>query len=271
MSWLSVQLKNKWTALENRKVKVTRVLTNHLVAVLLGMMAVMAVRAETIEVVTEEYPPFNYSEGSEIKGLSTEVVRAVLREAKLEGKITVVPWARALSYSQENSNVLIYTIGRNAKRESLYKWIGPIAQNSSVLFALSKRTDIKINSLEDAKQYSIATVNEDVREQYLVQKGFVKGKGIDSSNKYEQGFQKLNAGRVDLWSINELVGYWIANEEKMPKTALRKVFQLSEVSGDYYMAFSQKTSDELVSRLRAALDKVKQSGEYERIQKKYMN
>lgn len=42
-------------------------------------------RAESLTIVTEEMPPFNYTENGNVTGMATEVVRAVLDRAALSG------------------------------------------------------------------------------------------------------------------------------------------------------------------------------------------
>ena len=71
--------------------------TSVLCVLLVGSAIAMAsrARAETIKVLTEEFPPYNYTEDARITGFSTEVVQAVLKEAKIQGDFQSMPWARA--------------------------------------------------------------------------------------------------------------------------------------------------------------------------------
>ena len=76
-----------------------------------------------LEIVTENWRPYNYSEGGDIKGHSTEILEKVLRRSGIKYKIKVYPWARAYKIAQNRKNVLIYTIMRIPSREYLFKWI----------------------------------------------------------------------------------------------------------------------------------------------------
>ena len=66
-----------------------------------------------------------------------------------------------LCHGAKRPDVLIYSIGRTAQREKLFKWVGVIAPTQYYLFSLPQR-NLKLQRLEDAKEYQIATVNEDV-------------------------------------------------------------------------------------------------------------
>jgi len=226
---------------------------------------------QSLRIVTEEFPPYSYTQNGEIRGLSTEVVRAVLKELNMDTSIEVFPWARALKTAAQHPNVLIYSIGRIPGRERHYKWVGVIAPAEFYLFALKERPEIRIDDLEDAKQYTIATVNQDVREQYLISKGFQKGKQLRSTRRYAQGFEKMLLGRVDLWAMNELVAYWIIKQSGHdPEKVLSKKYHLADLSSEgYYMAFGERTSNALVTRFRKALEAVKRNGTYARIQDNY--
>lgn len=75
---------------------------------------------KNIEIVTEEYPPYNYSDNNgKVIGINTEIIQAILNEIKISGKITIYPWKRAQIIAQHNPNVLIYSIVRNPTREKI--------------------------------------------------------------------------------------------------------------------------------------------------------
>lgn len=57
----------------------------------------MPVHAEgpELEMVTEEWPPYNYTGNGKITGISTRVVTETLHRAGIRFRITVYPWKRA--------------------------------------------------------------------------------------------------------------------------------------------------------------------------------
>lgn len=234
--------------------------------------AVSAGAAEPIRIVTEEFPPYNLTENGKITGLSTEVVEAVLKEVGEQAGIQSMPWARAYDIALNTPNVLIYSIARTAKRETLFKWVGVVAPSEWILFS-RRGGNAKITRLEDAKAYQTATVNEDAGEQYLVSNGFVIGQNLQSSNKYEFNYEKLRVGRVDLWVANNLVARYLARRAgDDPDAVLVQALALPDLGGTegLYMAFSTKTPDATVERFRRGLVAIKKNGTYDALKKKWL-
>lgn len=235
------------------------------------LSAVLWAETAPLQVVTEEFPPYNYTENNKITGVSTEVVKAIVKELAIQATFRSYPWVRAYNTALTKPNVLIYSIGRNEKREKLFKWVGVIAPAKFYLFTLKRRDDIQINELEDAKQYLIGTFRESVREQYLLSKGFKKNVNILSYYDYKRGLTMLVNKRVDLWSMNELLAYYICKEMGyQPDKLLRTAYFLAELSPEgYYMAFNKDTDDNLVSKFKQGLETIKNNGVLQKIHTKY--
>lgn len=225
----------------------------------------------SIRILTEEFPPYNYTEAGEITGFSTAVVRAVLAEIGMHGEFQSMPWARAYQTAQSSEGVLIYSIGRNPQRESLFKWVGVIAPVQYHLYSLRER-GLKLSHLDEAKQYQIGTVNEDIGEQYLLSKGFLKGKNLQSSTRYEINYEKLKLGRVDLWIMSELVAAYLSRQAgDDPAKVLAPSYDINDMGDSgYYMAFGARTPDPLVERFRQGLQAIKSNGTYDALKKKWL-
>jgi len=228
-------------------------------------------RAESLKILTEEFPPFNYTENGKITGFSTEVVRAVLKEVKMEGKFQSMPWARAYETAQSADSVLIYSMGRTPQREKLFKWVGVVAPTQHYLYSLPQRK-LVFEQLEQAQAFQIGTVNEDVGEQFLISQGFIKGKNLQSSIKYELNYEKLKLGRVDLWIIPDLVATYLARKAgDDPTKTLARSYAVRELDGGgLYMAFGIHTPDTLVQRLSKGLAAIKTNGTYDALKKKWL-
>jgi len=226
---------------------------------------------DALRIVTEEFPPYNMTQNGKITGLATDVLQAVLKEVNMQGNIQSMPWARAYEVAQSSDTVLIYSITRTPARENLFKWIGVVAPADWCLFSLQGKP-IKLSHLDEAKARQVATVNQDVGEQFLVSKGFAIGKNLQSSAKYEFNYEKLKLGRVDLWVSNVLVAAHLARQAgDDPAKTLTCVYPLEELSSESNsMAFSLKTPDELVVRFRAALEAIKKNGTFDALKRKWL-
>ena len=244
-----------------------------LVALLLGVSSGTAslAQAESLKIVTEEFPPYNYTEDGEVTGFSTEVIRAVLKEVQMTGEFQSMPWARAYETAKSSDSVLIYSIGRTPQREKLFKWVGVVTPIQHYLYSSPQRK-LVFDQLEQAKPYQIATVNEDVGEQFLITKGFVKGKNLQSSSKYEVNYEKLKLGRVDLWIMTDLGAAYLARKAgDDPQKTLARSYTMRDLDGEgLYLAFGIRTPDTLVERLRKGLATIKKNGTYDALKKKWL-
>jgi polar amino acid transport system substrate-binding protein len=244
-------------------------------ALLLALLACCAspvMAGDEIRIVTEELPPFNMTQDGRLTGMSTEVVQAVLKEVGMQASIQSMPWARAYDIALNSENVLIYSILRTPQRDKLFKWVGVIAPTHWYLYSKPDR-NIRLASLDDARKYQIATVKEDAGEQYLVSKGFVVGKNLQSNNKYEYNYEKFKAGRVDLWITIEVNARYLMRQagDDPNKTAVRALSLPDLGSNDgLNMAFGPKTPDALVERFRKGLETIRRNGTYDAIVKKWL-
>ncbi|MFY7866360.1 substrate-binding periplasmic protein [Roseateles sp.] len=246
-----------------------QVLRRDLLLAGLGLAAAPSMAVPSLRILTEEAPPFNYSENGIAQGLCTELVQAVLRELQISAPIEFLPWARAYDVAQHSGNVLIYSIARTEQREHLFKWVGLLTQTEYSLFALAKRA-LKLNQLSDALQLQTATVNADVAEQFLEERGFVRGRHLQSGSRNELNLEKLRLGRVDLWITADVMARYLARQTGQDfNRLLVKALALPELNVSYYMAFGPATPDERVALFRRGLEAIKKSGQYELIRRKW--
>ena len=209
-----------------------------------------------IRVLTSEFPPYNYNYNGVLVGVSVDVVRAVLAEAGVQAEIESVPWARAYQRAQADANILIFSITRTVERESLFKWVGTIAPVDYSFFARKDR-GLRLNSLDGARQFRIATAHDDVVDQLLDRLGFPHVEDVGGQGAYEQNVRKLLAGRVDLWGVATLPAIHFLQSAD-PQSRIERVGPISELDSEgMYIAFGAKTADDVVAHFRHALERVK--------------
>lgn len=246
-----------------------------IVSVLLFWLAVAApAAAESLTVVTEEMPPFNYSENGKVTGMATEVVRATLERADLPGEFQVLPWKRAYQTALDRPDVLIYSIGRNPEREDKFQWVGVIAPVNLYFFKLRRRDDIALGAVADARQYKIGAVSGDYTADFLRSRGFEPDVNLDVTGSFTLNLRKLFGGRIDLVLVDELTIAALLREEAASGRPYRmadldKALFVEELSTGMYMAFSRGTSEATVAAAREALAAIKADGAYDAILERY--
>ena len=232
------------------------------------LIAAVPAVAGSITAVTEEMPPFNYTEDGRITGFSTEIVKEVFRRADIQAEFRVYPWKRAYEIALKQPNTLIYSIGRNPDRENRFKWVGVIAPVNIYFCKLADRDDIVIETVADAGKYRIGAVRDDYTTQYLESQGL--SDALDISNSYLLNVRKLLGGRVDLICVDELtlashIRAEAAAGRKASMDGVEKALLLEDISTGMYMAFSLGTPDATVERCRTVLAEMKADGTYDRI------
>lgn len=239
-----------------------------LLAVLTGILWAASAESQTLTVVTEEYPPYNFQDvqTKKISGMATEVVQEILKRTKTPYKLGIYPWARAYQMAQDAPNVLIYSIGRNGQRENLFKWVDVIAPYDVYLYRLKSRPEVKVTRMADIKHFRIGAVRDDVRAQYLDKAGVPLDLVIeDSANA-----KKLASQRIDMFPIDELALVALYKREGLEPGSVVKAFKLEALSAGLYMAFSKQTPDETVRKCKAALAEIKRDGTFDKIRVKYL-
>jgi polar amino acid transport system substrate-binding protein len=132
--------------------------------------------------------------------------------------------------------------------------------------------DIKLKSLEDAKNYMTGTIIGDLRESYLIEHGFWQGNNVESVTSNEMNYEKLKARRIDLWPATaEGMAYIVRKAGDDPRQMLKPVWEITDFTADSanYMAFGAQTGDDVVEVFRQGLVKIKSNGVYAAILRKW--
>jgi len=230
-----------------------------------------------VSVVTCIEPPYQIQEKDRpLTGVSVELVRMMLKEAGVDPKIQVYPWARAYSMAQRQENVMLFSILRNPPREKLFKWVDTLHPFHVYLYRLKNRPDIVVNTLDDARKYRIGVLRDDSRNIFLRSQGF--GDNLDEVTLDSQNIKKLFLGRIDILPSDPIVlSYWfkVMNNDPMSlqKYDMKKVesiYHVAGADGENYVAMSPQTDDRVVKHFRRALNRVKASPQYRQLLDEYM-
>lgn len=211
--------------------------------------AAAATDQEKITVVTENLAPFNYINNGQVNGICTVKVKQVMESLGFaDTKIRVLPWARAYNMAIHDENVLIYSMLRTAEREEFFQWVAKLADIRVVVFRLKNRTDIKIENLEDMRNYSMAAFVDSAAHHYFQVKKF---KDISVVGVYESMIHLLVNGRVDIIPAME-TGFMATAEKFGFVDQIELIYNIKDLEKPLYAAFGNKTSPELVKKFQNA-------------------
>ena len=241
--------------------------------ILAGCLAVFLstlAAAEPLRVVTEDWPPYNYTEDGKVVGLATEMVRAILDRAGVEYTLECLPWARAYGLALNDPNVLIYSILKVGDREPLFKWVRMDGFGVDMfLLRPQYRREIKVSTIEEAKGYRVGVTRESATHHFLLSKGFTENTNLFPVRceflnilKSEPHNERIDLTTGDLSSVR----YWLrlagkADDYWEPVVPL--------FHRDLYMAFSLRTPDDVVEQVRRACRQLGDEGGLEAIQQQF--
>jgi polar amino acid transport system substrate-binding protein len=215
------------------------------------------------QIVTENYPPLSFMIEDKVAGCSTEIVQEIMKRNNINLPIALKPWDMAYQEALKNPNTIIYSIDKSPAREGSFKWVGPIAQDTSFLYARVD-SDVSIKDLNDAKQYSICVYKDDTIQQYLYREGF---RTLVLAEDNKDMSRMLMTGKVQLWAIGELAVKRLAWQGESNPEQMKKVFKIR--NNDLFIGFYKDTPDKIVSQFQATLDDMKKDGSYKKIIDRY--
>ncbi len=208
------------------------------------------------EFYTEDFPPYNYLENDELKGIGPKIIKELAREVGEEPKITVLPWARAYKYAQEMPDVGIFSIVRTPKREDVFQWVGPIYTVRIGLYTVKENMSLyqgtNEENLEQARRVGdIAVQLGGAGEELLTTLKFQNLNKIVNINK---ALFLLLKGRYDLLETSDAYMAYMAKEEGVSVDVVSEAAFIGQY--DMYLAFSKSTPLTTVQKWQNALDRI---------------
>jgi polar amino acid transport system substrate-binding protein len=229
-----------------------------LIAILLAGIFILTAcnvpAAETkIRVLSEEYPPFNYTDGKgNFTGTSTEVVKSVMSKLGVNIPIEVMTWDKSYDVVQKEPGAALFSMARSPEREHLFMWVGPIGSYENWLYA-KKGSSVKVSSLEEARAVrKIAAVKDEAGQIKLAQQGFIN---FEITATTPDGVKKLMSGDVDLWLGTKDDLDLVAKNAGINPDDLEPAVFVHKL--DLYLAFNKNTPFATVDAWQKALDSLK--------------
>jgi len=226
--------------------------------------------ARTLNLVTLEYPPYEYTQNGEIKGMAVDIVKVIFKEMNQPITIEVLPWARAIKYIKDGQRDAIFTAFKNPKRETFADYSSSTLMAQVVSLFVKKGSKIKYEgNLNELSTYSIGVVRK-VSYGKLLDEAITNNvfKRVDSVNDGTQNFKRLLKGRIDMVASNKYGGLHILKQLKQSDEVKELPKQLQAVAS--YIAFSKKQNlTDIRDEFDVILNRLKKDGTYSKILKSY--
>lgn len=223
----------------------------------------------SIDITIVDYPPYEFVEDNEIKGIAVDIIREVFDRMNQPITLRVIPWARALKELETGEIDGAIEVFYTEEREAYMDFCREVLLDEFISLFVLKESKIKFNGdLRSLGQYTFG-----------VKKGFSYGSIFDSAVEAgvienlivqtydgDRLFHLLSEGRVDI-----LIGDKYALPYQYTKTNIKKEIKrlVPDVqAAPTYMVFSKKR--ELIhirDKFDVIIRDMKSDGSYNRILK----
>ncbi|MEJ6004288.1 transporter substrate-binding domain-containing protein [Paucibacter sp. AS339] len=218
-----------------------------------------------VRLLSEEFPPVNFSQDGVPKGLAVEVVQEIQRRLGQKQGIEFMPWARAFREVKGVGTVALFSMARTPEREKQFKWVGPIVTFYSSIYAPAQN-GMRLRSMEDAKRATAVLVVRDwFTAEELKTLGFQNLLPVTDPGT---AIRMLLAKRAPFFATERLSMPQIMAKAGVADEALEIVY--SYASSEGYIAFSADTPDAEVKAWSDRLRDLKHDGTFLAIYKRWL-
>ncbi len=225
----------------------------------------------SLRLCSEDWPPYEYHVDGKARGLSHDIVVAVLERMGVGvAEATSVAWIRGLEAIRSGEMDLLYSALKTPEREEYAFFPSEALANSKwVLFALKSREDnLAYSDVSELKGKTVGVVRGYVYPKEFIDQvraiGTVEERTLSVDN-----IRKLSTGRIDYAIEDELVGLHLIDRIGM-RGAVIPLRERVIVERPVFAMFSKATvSENFVRRFSQELTTFKRTPEYKKIVAKY--
>jgi len=226
--------------------------------------------SEPLQLVTLQYPPYEYQENGQIKGVVIDLVTEIFDRMDVSIEIFVLPWARAIRNIEQGSADAIFTAYKTPEREKFADYSIEVLMPQVVSLFIRKGEGIKfdgdLNKLNSKSFGVVNKVSYGKKIDHAIQNGVLAS--IQLANSGELNMKKLLAKRIDILVSNKY-GAWDTLKKLNKQNEVEEL--IPEVQNvPSYIAFSKaRKLSHIRDKFDVILKRMKQDGSYENIIQDY--
>ncbi|MBQ9365018.1 MAG: basic amino acid ABC transporter substrate-binding protein [Schwartzia sp.] len=210
-----------------------------------------------------DFAPFEFQDvdGKNYEGFDMDLIRAVAKEMKYKADIQNINFDGLIPAMESgNLDVIISGMTINDERKQKVNFSDPYYKSGLTIVVKNDNKDIKTFKDLKGKRVAVQIGTTSAKE---VKK--IEGVEVKELNSSADTFMELKAGGVDAVVNDKPV-----NDTYIKTTGGKEVRALDELltSEDYGIAISKK-NPEMLKEVNAALKKLHENGEYDKIYKKW--
>jgi polar amino acid transport system substrate-binding protein len=244
-----------------------------LTLVLISAGSAATIIPENLQIITEEYAPYNYVENGTLKGISVDLVEEILirmGSTLTRDSFRILPWNEGYNLVTSTPDTILFSTERLPEREHTFLWAGPINDGPEVLFVRDGTTLVRDPDITGLR---VVVLSNDCGKAYAIDAG------VDEQKIVEVPLAKdaiclLENGSADAWVYNGLAGRHAIDQYAEEPEKFRIVKELGRST--YSLAFNLNTSADFVNEVNATIQILKRDRSqtgitvYERILAQYL-
>ena len=220
--------------------------------------------------VDDFYPPFSYlDENGERTGFDVDIANALCKQLERPCDLQVMTFEEFIPRLVNGEiDIVVAGLGATAERQQVVDFTDRYFRSHSIFV---EREDARLDlSLQTLSGKRLATQSGTIQETYL-HNVYGDVAEIITVPEYDQVFEYLKSGRVDLIFVDGLPGYHYLRSEHGQGLEVMGMPVHSEVVLDSSCIAVSKKQSALVPQLNQAIQDIRRSGEYDRINRKYFD
>lgn len=224
--------------------------------------------AKDLSFVGQDYPPFNWLEGGEVKGGMFEVMRSACEKLKHNCKFGIVPLARGIAMLQDGTADGVMSLIPNAERGTYSNFLPTIVVSPIAYFGAKGKVP-KVASLKEMEGWSVGAVRASSSLKIATEnQKLTKNMTIIEEVNNETLVKKLQGGRYG--EKGAIIGGEAVLEFEAKKTKMELELVLAGEAQKFTTAFSKKSVDaQTLADFTKTIDDMKKSGEVKTLLAKF--
>ncbi|MCL2672906.1 MAG: transporter substrate-binding domain-containing protein [Alphaproteobacteria bacterium] len=230
-------------------------------------------KVDSIKFYTEEYPPYNFSQNGQLRGIFIDIFAEMMKRLKARttvSDVTMSEWAPAYAKALAGPNIGLFCMTKTEARTPLFKWVGPITPTTiAVISQKGKQLPGLHNMIRDnsVRGFNASVILYDIGHTKAREIGIPES-NIISCTDIADCIKDLESGRTQFLIYEENVGKWfLKNAGVGDRYETVATLQRSLLS----FAFSMDVDDELIDQMQEIIDEMKEEGLIDQIRNRYTN
>ncbi len=239
-----------------------------LTALAMALLAAAPVRAKDLNIVGQEYPPFNWVEGGTVKGGMVDVLKKACEKLKFNCNFSIVPLARAMQMLEEGSTDAVMSLIPNPERAVFSQFTPTLVVQKMGYFGVKGKVK-PVTDLKDMAGWSVGAVRGSTSLKMAKEhQKQIKDLTVVEEVNNETMVNKLQGQRYG--EKGAIIGSEavLAFDAKKAHVELEMVYNAQ--AQNFTTAFSKKSVDaQTFADITKTLEAMKQSGELKALLGKY--